>query len=316
MKVLFVYRGYGKDGVNSVIDFQRKSLIKSGVDVDIFPIKGGGMTYITSIFALRKHLKKRPADIIHAHYSFSGFMAAMATRKPILCSLMGSDVFQLGFVLKAVTKFFYKFMWRETIVKNKDMQKHFPKSRVIPNGVDFSNFRPIPKEEAIAKTGFMPERKNIIFVAEDPKSTVKNLQLARKAVQLLNDDNHRLHLISGKSYTELPYYYNAADMLILTSLTEGSPNVIKEAMACNCPIVVTDVGDVREVIGTTEGCYITTFEPQDVANKIQSALAFGKRTNGRESISRLDSLQIAERITSVYQICQTQKKLNEYLDKK
>jgi teichuronic acid biosynthesis glycosyltransferase TuaC len=70
---------------------------------------------------------------------------------------------------------------------------------------------------------------------------------------------------------------NAADLLLLTSLTEGSPQVIKEAMACNCPIVATDVGDIREIIGYTDGCYITTFKPSDVAVKIQAAFLLGKK---------------------------------------
>jgi glycosyltransferase involved in cell wall biosynthesis len=88
----------------------------------------------------------------------------------------------------------------------------------------------------------------------------------------------------------------------LTSFHEGSPNVIKEAMACNCPIVSTDVGDVKDVIGNTEGCYITTFDLQDVIRKIKMALDFGKRTKGRERIMQagLDSKTIANRIIDVY----------------
>ena len=87
---------------------------------------------------------------------------------------------------------------------------------------------------------------------------------------------------------------------MLTSLWEGSPNVIKEAMACNIPIVSTDVGDVREVIGNTEGCYITSFEPEYIAEKIELALQFGKRTDGRENIKHLESSLIARKIIDLY----------------
>ena len=92
------------------------------------------------------------------------------------------------------------------------------------------------------------------------------------------------------------------ELVILTSLWEGSPNVIKEAMACNCPIVSTNVGDVRWVIGDTEGCYITSFDPEDVAEKIKLALEFGKRTNGRDRIIELglDSETIAKRLIDIY----------------
>jgi glycosyltransferase involved in cell wall biosynthesis len=98
----------------------------------------------------------------------------------------------------------------------------------------------------------------------------------------------------------IPYYLNAADVLILTSLWEGSPNVIKEAMACNLPIVSTNVGDVKEVICNTEGCYITTFDAEDVAKKLEKAVQFGQRTNGRIKIAHLDDQVIARKIIGLY----------------
>ena len=83
--------------------------------------------------------------------------------------------------------------------------------------------------------------------------------------------------------------------MILTSFSEGSPQIIKESMACNCPIVSTDVGDVRDVIGETEGCYICSYDPKDVADKIKLALTYSEekgRTNGRKRIIELDWVQI------------------------
>ena len=71
-------------------------------------------------------------------------------------------------------------------------------------------------------------------------------------------------------------------------------------MACNCPIVSTDVGDVREVIGKTEGCYICSYAPEDVAEKINMSLYFGKRTNGRDNIRHLEINVIPKRIIDVY----------------
>ena len=96
---------------------------------------------------------------------------------------------------------------------------------------------------------------------------------------------------------------NAADLLLLTSLWEGSPNIVKEAMACNCPIVTTDVGDVRTVFGNIEGCFISNFDSDDVANKIERAILFGLRTEGRKKIidNELDSGSIAKKIIDLYQ---------------
>ena len=108
-------------------------------------------------------------------------------------------------------------------------------------------------------------------------------------------------------------YMNAADCLLLTSDSEGSPNVIKEAMACNCPIVTTDVGDVRERLVNLEGCYIvhdndcrftdTKHAAELIATELQKALAFSKRTDGYQRIldDKLEISQIAKRILDVYE---------------
>ena len=126
----------------------------------------------------------------------------------------------------------------------------------------------------------------------------KNFDLATRAVALL--DNVELLEIKNINREKVNLLMNACDLMLLTSFFEGSPQVVKEAMACNCPIVTTDVGDVREVIGNTEGCYITTYEPEDVAAKIILALEFGKRTNGRERMGAYENSVIADRIIGIY----------------
>lgn len=111
---------------------------------------------------------------------------------------------------------------------------------------------------------------------------VKNSKLAIESVMNISDTE--LLELKGYNRNQVSLLMNACDVILITSFSEGSPQVIKEAMACNLPIVSTDVGDVKEVIGNTEGCYITSFDPKDVAEKIKMALDFGKRTNGRENI--------------------------------
>lgn len=98
----------------------------------------------------------------------------------------------------------------------------------------------------------------------------------------------------------MPYFYNAADCLLMTSLMEGSLNVIKEALACNCPIVSTDVGDVRAFIANVSGCYLTSFDKHDIAAKLNEALSFNQRTKDSEAIKHLDSECIAEKLITIY----------------
>ncbi|MGQ9644752.1 MAG: glycosyltransferase, partial [Ignavibacterium sp.] len=145
----------------------------------------------------------------------------------------------------------------------------------------------------------------ILFLA-DPARNEKNYLLAETTMKIINDNNIELLVIYDVEQGNVVNYLNAVDLLLLTSLWEGSPNAVKEAMACNLPVVSTDVGDVRWLFGNEPGYYICSFDPRDVAGKIRLALDFAekhRRTNGRNRIIELglDSDSIAKRIISVYQ---------------
>jgi glycosyltransferase involved in cell wall biosynthesis len=95
-------------------------------------------------------------------------------------------------------------------------------------------------------------------------------------------------------------YMNAADVLVLASLLEGSPNAVKEAMAVNLPVVTVDVGDAAELIGPTEGCYLVPRDAAAIAEKIVEVCARGVRTRGREWIARLSMPSVAQQVVDVY----------------
>jgi hypothetical protein len=172
------------------------------------------------------------------------------------------------------------------------------KSSVIPCGVDFAIFYPQSGEECMKIEGLDAGVKNVLFSSAF-NIGVKNFKLANQAIGLLGNSVKLIEL-KNRSRDQVRTLINACDALLMTSFTEGSPQVIKEAMACNCPIVATDVGDIRDVMGDTEGCYISSFDPANVAEKIRMAIAYGKRTNGREKIRHLDNRIIAEKIYNVY----------------
>jgi glycosyltransferase involved in cell wall biosynthesis len=250
---------------------------------------------------IRAFARKNDIDLIHAHYSLSGITAALSFSRPVVCSLMGSDI-QAGPLMRFLIRFFARFFWKTTIVKSERMKQKAGlwHARVVPNGVDMELFRPVERSLAMDKVGFDPSQKHILFLA-DPARPEKNFRLAEEAYKSLGSkDRLALHAIHGVDHNEIPHYLSAADVLVITSLWEGSPNAVKEAMACNCPVVSTDVGDVKELIGHTDGCYITTYEPEDVAGKLKLALESGKRTNGRENIQHLDEMIIARKLIGIY----------------
>ncbi|UCH92176.1 MAG: glycosyltransferase [Candidatus Aminicenantes bacterium] len=302
MKVLLVSSGNSKEGISIIVKNQAESLRENGVQIEYFAIVDKGIKgYLKNIPRLRKFLKSNRFDIIHAHYSLSGVVALLAGARPLVVSLMGSDI-EANLFLKLIFKIFRKFLEKNLIVKSESIKEKIKSddAHVIPNGVDLKKFSLMDQRTAREQVGFNQDLKYIIFVA-NPARYEKNHKLAQKAYQLLNDNNVILEVVHNVAHRLIPFYMNAADVVLLTSLWEGSPNVIKEAMACNCPVVSTDVGDVREIIGETEGCYITTFEPEDVAEKLKIALVFGKRTDGREHIRYLDSNVIAKKIIKLYE---------------
>ena len=150
------------------------------------------------------------------------------------------------------------------------------------------------------------EKKYVLFAgAFDNK--VKNAPLAKEAVSLLRDNNVELLELKGYSRDEVTLLMCAADAFLMTSFTEGSPQVVKEALACGCPIVSVDVGDVKERTQGVERCYVAkTREPQELAELLRKAMTHERKTKGRERIlaDGLDNCQVAAKLTDIYQIIQ------------
>lgn len=301
MKILFI--SSGKSGsVGEVVRNQGESLKSAGIEIEYYLIKPGLFGYLKAIPKLKKKYNTGNYDIAHSHYSLSGFTASLAGCRPLVVSLMGSDTYMSGF-LRKIIYFFYKYRWDITILKTHKMKEllGMERAEIIPNGVDITRFKPIPQNESREMLNFPLEKKIIIFISF-PNRPEKNIELAKTSLQRINRSDILFKHIYNVPNEKIPLYYNAADALLLTSKWEGSVNIVKEAMACNCPIISTNVGDVKWVLGDTEGCYITSFEPEDVADKIKAVLDFGRRTNGRNRIFNLglDSENIADRLFHVY----------------
>jgi len=300
MKILFVSSGNHKYGINPIIKTQGDSLNNDEYTIEYFTIIGKGFKgYLKNILLLHKFLRNCEINLIHAHYSFSGYVASLASNLPVITSLMGSDI-QANKFWCFLIKFFSSFIWKKTIVKSKSMKNKINNRNaiILPNGVDFNVFKPLDKMSCKKKVGFN-DKKHILFVA-NPNRKAKNFKLAEKVIKKLDNINYELNVIYNIEHDEVATYMNAADVLLLTSLWEGSPNVIKEAMACNLPIVSTDVGDVKEVIYEANDCYLTDFNPDDICKKIQLVTKKDSRTNGRNKIKHLELQVIADKLLEIY----------------
>jgi glycosyltransferase involved in cell wall biosynthesis len=306
MKVLFVASGNSASGVSPIVKAQAASLIAQGVELLLFTIKGKGLKgYLSNIRSLKKTISHFSPDVIHAHYSLTAFVTTLASKKPVVVSLMGSDV-KSSNKFKPLVRLFSKYVWGATIVKTEDMREsiRLKNAIVIPNGVDIAVFKPLSKRACREQLGLVQNKTYILFAA-NPNRPEKNFELAKQAVEKLEQPAIELIWLENVSHSDIPVWMNAADVVVLASLWEGSPNVIKEAMACNCPIVSTDVGDVRWLFGNMDGHYLSSFDVSEVAQKLKLALQFAEQKNltkGRERIMELglNAESIAKRLISNY----------------
>jgi glycosyltransferase involved in cell wall biosynthesis len=300
MKILFISSGNLFNGISPIVLKQGKSLENEGIQVEFFTITGRGFRgYLKNVGRIRSHLHKNKYDLIHAHYWLSGIIASLAGAKPLIVSLMGTEA-RTGRLSRIIIRYYSRNVWDHTIVKSIRIRKelNLPATTVLPNGVDLDLFRQISREEVRKIAGV--ESGKIILFASDPSRYEKNYSLAEEAVRRAGIEQGHLLVVNSKPHEMIPYFMNAGDVLLLTSYWEGSPNVIKEAMACGLPIVSTDVGDVREVISDTAGCFITGYDPGEIADKLNSAIRFGRRTDGREKIKHLDEKIIAKKLSGIY----------------
>jgi len=302
MRVLFVASGR-IGGVGHVVRNQGDSLANTGTEVDYFLIHPGLTGYLRDIPRLRRVAEQERYDIVHAHYSLSGFVATLAGCRPLIVSLMGSDIFMSGLV-RVLIRFLHRRRWSATIVKTRQMSEtlRIKGSFIIPNGVDLSRFRPLPMDEARKHVGLPPDKKIVILISITEKR-VKNIELASAAVRQLNDPGIDFRIVRGVPNEEIPFYLNAADVMILSSKWEGSANVIKEAMACNCPVVSTDVGDAEWVMKGVRGCYVTPLSKGELSDAVRKAIQFSSRTTGRQRIIdlKLGSDAVAEKLRRLYE---------------
>lgn len=315
MKVLFVCSGNKDGGVSVIVRNQGDSLLEKGINIGYFLIKGKGVLgYLKNVRKLRSLIRNQAFDILHAHYGDSGIVSYLAKRRdiPVVVSFMGSDLMgsiggggQYTFISRCFA-YIHRFFARRydcCIVKSTVQKDKLPAVRkfaVVPNGINLSRFYPYDKNVARRRIGLPVDKQLILFVS-DPARLEKNYKLALESVSRIKAEEVKLIVVHGVTQNKVNDFLNACDVLLLTSFHEGSPNIIKEAMACNCPIVATDVGDVREIIGDIEGCYIAKWDPQDVSIKIRDALSFNKRTTGRCNITHLAADRIAERIIRIYE---------------
>jgi glycosyltransferase involved in cell wall biosynthesis len=279
-----------------------------GVHIDVLHLTSRSQkaAYAKGPIVLRSRLRNDRYDVVHAHYSYVGMVARTQRRVPVVVTFHGDDL--LGTVgangkvtpssrlVVAAGKLLSRFV-DAVIVQNQQMAALIPRSdvHIIPHEVDFDVFRPTARADARIVLGLDRDKRYLLFAA-NPSIPVKRFPLAREAAERLRrtDPNIELLVIHKEPQERLALYMSACDALVFPSYQEGSPNIVKQAMACNLPIVATDVGDVRDVIGKTEGCFVSAPTIEAFSTSLANVLTDRRRTNGREHIGRRDLREVAK----------------------
>lgn len=299
MKVLIVCSGNSGRIAPFILE-QGESLTRIGVEIAYFTIEGKGLSgYLKNREQLLHKIASFSPQLIHAHYGLSGLLANLQRRIPVVTTYHGSDIndpkvlpfSRLSMLLSAHNIFVSE--------KSRKKSGRTKKQSVIPCGVDLNVFKPIDKEQA-RKELCLDIRKKFILFAGAFDNPVKNAALAKEALKWFPEVE--LIELRGYSREQVALLMNAADVALMTSFTEGSPQFIKEAMACNCPVVSVEVGDVKEIIADVHGCYLCSYDSNDLADKLQLVFFSGNRIQGREILVKrgFDINNVAKRIIGIY----------------
>jgi teichuronic acid biosynthesis glycosyltransferase TuaC len=283
---------------------QVAALRTAGASCDVLFLDGrsSSLAYLWGVQALRRRLADGSYDLVHAHHALSGLAVWMAglggSRLPWLLSHHGIEVFE-GW--QAPLARWLTGRADRTLVVSEAMARRLGlhPTDVMPMGVDLRLFSPGRRLASRRELGLPCDRALVAWIGADRPE--KRLTLARQAVDALADDGvpADLVVVSGRPHQEVPRWLAAADALLLTSAREGAPVVVKEALACNRPVVSTDVGDVGALLCGLEGCAVTDATPQALAAGLRRALSV-PRPQTRQAVEGFDLALLAARLLDVY----------------
>ena len=288
----------------SFVAEQVTALEAEGIDCDVLSFDGrrDRLEYLRAVRRLRRRLKEERYDLMHAHYGLSGAVALLArSRLPTVTTFWGSDTGYVrwqGWVSRVVAR-------RTTpifVACENAKRLGLSEAVVIPSAVDLTLFQ--PRDQRVARRELdWPLDAPIALFPGARANRVKRADLFERALALARVQAPRLvgMVLEGMSRKQVLSAMNAADVLLMTSDSEGSPLAVKEALACMTPVVAVPVGDVPETIGGLPGCSVVPRDPKALADALLAALHSGRPAELRARAERYSSTRIAQEVIAVYE---------------
>ena len=300
----------------SFIASQAHSLAAEHVAVDVLYIRGyvGVQAYVAALVEVPRIARRTHYDVVHVHYGHTAVASLGVVQRPLVVSFCGEDLLgaprEDGITRKSqIEVAVFRQIARlatATITKSEEMERALPGSLrrrnfVLPNGVDLDRFAPQPRRQAREELGWSPAEKVMLFLG-NPDDPRKNVSLAHAAAAIVGESvpQARLEVAWRVPPDRVPTLMSAADCLVFPSKSEGSPNAVKEAMACALPIVAAPVGDIPERLANVENCYVREPTSESFADALVLALDAGSAPQARAAVESLGVKTVANRLLGIY----------------
>jgi glycosyltransferase involved in cell wall biosynthesis len=293
---------------------QAEFLKREGIGVDILPFRGARnpRNYLAAWKEVRRRVASGGYDLVHAQFGQSG-ITAFPRSIPLVVTFRGDDLEGIigesgryipsGWLLRFISREVARRA-NAVIVVSEHMKQYLPRSvaaHVMPSGVDLDLFHPEPRDVIRERLGLPLDLRLVLFVG-NPDLARKRFGLAQAAVERVNRHFPTRLLVGWEmQHRQIAELMNACDALVLTSMQEGSPNSVKEALACNLPVVAVRVGDVASRIDGIEGCVLCSDDRvETIAAGLARVLQHGDRIDGRTAIQSLDERLQTQRLIDIY----------------
>lgn len=297
-----------------------KGIRELGVDVELCYL--GNLRSARNFWQARSLVKSIAGDfdIVHAQFGSACALAtAAATHVPKVLSLRGSDWHRYkekwnylaihSLMATAMTKRVIRDFDAVIVMSHrmvKEIRSVYPNAPVLkmPDPINLQNFTPLDKQVARALLGFSKNtEKWVLFTTVSNTNPIKRVPLAIEAVKRANQrmGGIQLRIATGLTSAEMPVFVGACDLALCTSLHEGWPNSLKEALACNIPFVATDVSDLADIAKQEPTCRICPPDPDILADNICDVLSTRKTIDLRSHVIEMDVPTISRRLVDLYQ---------------
>jgi glycosyltransferase involved in cell wall biosynthesis len=296
------------------------ALRRAGVDIDVYFVNGRAhkLAYAGMPVGFFSRVRRTRYDVVHVHHSFCALVATLQPVIPVVWTFHEGEIAggaEDALKEQPVKHVAYSKRMKRYVARKVDaivvVSEHLraplgrPDAMYLPAGIDIDLFAPMDTAVAKQRLGLASDKRYILFPAV-PARVEKRYELARRAVETLrarwpDDADVELIALNNVPHEDVPLYMNASEAALLTSSFEASPVVIREALACNVPVLSTDVGDARVMLERIPGCAIVPPEPERIAEALRTVLASPRRVASRDAMHKYSLANTANALVGLYE---------------